>query len=105
MPKDEWARARAKDIARKGEPYKAVTSRDQARRDRARRWREKQRLQSPSTKLWFGKYRGQSISTIQLKDPAYLQWLSQQTVSDSNWRMQKLVAYLRSLPSKSNIAP
>lgn len=101
MPKDEWEAKRADDLAWKV----TVLDRKALKRIRATIYADKKRLQSPSTVLWFGKYRGHSISTIQLKDPAYLQWLSQQSVTDSNWQMQALVAYLRRLPSKSNIAP
>ena len=100
MPKDEWARARVKEASQKVAREDGLTSHARNRRDRAARWREKQRLQSPATRLWFGKYRGEIISTIQHKDPAYLQWLSHQSIADSDWRMQALVAYLRSLPSK-----
>jgi hypothetical protein len=91
MPKDTWAKERAKDAAWKV----TVLDRNAARRLRASTHAEIRRLQSPSTRLWFGKYRNRTIQVIQQKDPAYLQWLSHQNVSDSDWRMQALVAYLK----------
>jgi len=93
MPKDTWANARLNEAAWKV----TVLDRKTSRELRARNHFAIKRLQSPSTKLWFGKYRGQTVEAIQHKDPSYLQWLSKQNVSDSDWKLQTLVAYLKRL--------
>ena len=83
MPKDEWAKARAKDAAKK-------------RRPRSRGIRRYKRAfggpgaYSNSTVLWFGKYKEKAIRDIPL---SYIRWLS--VVQSGSQNVAKLAEWLR----------
>lgn len=106
MPKDAWAKARAKDTARRA-----------TRRDRSPQKRRRHIPQegpgdwNQNTVLWFGKHRNKPIKDVPRK---YLVWLSCQIWR--GWRMQNLRTWLRktylpatrpqdSSPGVDNIAP
>lgn len=101
MPRDDWKRARDKDVARR--LANQNTSRKKSKRTRAIRRKQnvvtKSRLQTPSTILWFGKYKKLTLQEVFQKDPSYLNWLAGLTPSDSNWRIKLLVDYLRTSPN------
>lgn len=101
MPKDHWAHEKARSAVRRAEADKRTT-RDQARCERAQDWEAsrptKDRLQSPSTRLWFGKYNGKTLRQVAERDHGYIDWLAGLTPAAGNWRMKILVAYLQTSP-------
>ena len=90
MPKDDWAKAKRKDAAKK-----AVADKPNKRKRHGRHGRRhaisKQRTNAcnPNTKLWFGKYKDQAIKDI---PRSYLSWLAQQ--SSQSWRIELVQTYL-----------
>jgi len=52
-----------------------------------------ERLSSPKTRLWFGKYSGKTVEQVAEIDIGYLRWLSIQR--HSVWRMTLLSSFLR----------
>jgi hypothetical protein len=94
VPRDEWAKARSRNIARKAERQKRTRRPRHAPHKRANgHWH-------PRAKLWFGKHKDQEIRQI---PRSYLAWLCDQTAN--SWRLQHLQAFLRSYlarPSSGN---
>ena len=88
MPRDEWKRANDKQAAQRR------TFRSKAKHKRALKHKqtevERARLQSPTTILWFGKYKKLTLREVFRKDPSYLEWLAGTT--PGGWRMKALVA-------------
>lgn len=94
MPRDDWAKARSRDAAKrssrgklhgwkpKAKHRKKILSIDRA----ASRW-------SPESKLWFGKFTNRPLRAVPLD---YLRWLACTRASeDKSWRMTALRVFLR----------
>ena len=68
MPRDDWAKARAKEAARKGRNGNSSRTVTNTKRKKSRKINRKKaqiladRLQSWDTKLWFGRYTGKKLS-------------------------------------------
>ena len=88
MPRDDWAKARAKDAAKRSKRPQPRKSRKRGSRKRGVRstngW-------NPNTVLWFGKHKGQPLCNI---PQDYLVWLANSN-SDRSWRISELQRYLR----------
>ena len=98
MPRDDWAKARAKDKARNSRGRRSVGRSRKRKQDRI----SQNRLQSPSTVLWFGVHKGKTLSTVAEIEPSYIQWLSGLTPDKTAWRLKHLVKYLRTSPRLAN---
>lgn len=96
MPKDEWANAKARDVAIKapggirGKPKK---------RKRGQHHKHKRTCAySMEMKIWFGKHKDKPLKDV----PApYLRWLTDQTPG-SSWQINSLCEYLRNRPTVGN---
>ncbi len=105
MPRDDWAKASRKERAKHGVKVglsKHLTGRNGRKADRSKARQKshtkaeilRKRLQSPTTKLWFGKFAGRQIQDI----PAdYLHWLATTFAEGRQFdqRMQLLVDGIR----------
>jgi len=83
MPKDEWAKAKAKDAAKKRRP------RSHGKR-RPKRSFKGLAAYSGSTVLWFGKHKNEAIRDVPL---GYIRWLA--SVPSESQNVAKLVKWLR----------
>lgn len=94
MPRDEWAKARANDIARKAGWRPGERKARKKSRKRGRRHRKpipKTDAWNQNTVLWFGKYNGQPLCEI---PQSYLSWIVAHP-THSSWRIAELCNYLR----------
>lgn len=89
MPRDDWARAKAKDAARRRVRPTKMSGKAKAASIR--------RLASPETKLWFGKHKGRKVREIP-RD--YLLWLLNTESDRKHWRMEALKGFLRGYVEK-----
>jgi uncharacterized protein (DUF3820 family) len=98
MPRDEWAKARAIDAAKRGKPSKLsrLGKKRQRSNTRAANHLEAKRLQSTSTKLWFGKHKGRTIQFLINNHPDYLRWLRELPPA-ADWRMKALLEFLKNI--------
>ena len=93
MPRDEWKREA--DRIKYGHHRQSVPR-------RRRKLKKKQlavatpRLQTLSTKLWFGKYKDMPIEEVREIDPDYLRWLVSSPPPKNAWRMKRLQEFLKS---------
>lgn len=89
MPKDDWKKAKDKQIAR----AEAHRLRQEKRRNSKAKQEPSQFTVSESTKLWFGKHKGKTIKTVIRTDRAYLKWLATSGPA-RNWKMDALKRYI-----------
>lgn len=101
MPRDDWVRARARDIARRAELRNNRSAVRSAYRSKGRKKARKHqdRLQSMATVLWFGKHKGCTVQEVLHDNPNYLTWLVAQPIKTNSWRLRILVPFLRKLLS------
>lgn len=110
MPRDDWAKARAYDIARKAERRNDRSAARSIARSKAAKKRHvmEKRVQSMSTRFWFGKYGpytdkqgkshpGQTIRQVTYDDFPYIQWLVRQPASEHSQRMTLFLQFLKGL--------
>jgi hypothetical protein len=104
MPRDDWARERAKDAAKR--LSKQNTSRKKSKHARAISHKKshvsQSRLQTPTTVLWFGKFKNRTLRDVFIQDPSYINWLAGLTPREDSWRLKLLVDYLRTSPKLAN---
>ena len=99
MPRDDWARARARDISRKAGRHNDRSARRSIARSKAAKKRHiaEQRLQSMSTRFWFGRHAGETVLQVALDDFPYIQWLVRQQSSTTSKQMTLLIQFLKGL--------
>jgi hypothetical protein len=98
MPRDDWAKARAKDAARKGRQGNTTRTRKNCKRKislKAERIKA-DRLQSWDAKLWFGKFAGKRLREC---PQWYLEFLSKLEPTTDN--MRHIVSFIQSEISKT----
>lgn len=97
MHRDDWAKARARDVARKAERRNDSSSQRSIRRNKAHRKQKTQesRLQSWSTVFWFGRHKGKTVSQVNAIDPSYIVFMANRPVPEKAWRMYFLVQFLK----------
>jgi len=97
MPRDDWAKARARNTARKAERRNDRSSQRSIRRNKAHRKQKTQesRLQSWSTVFWFGRHKGKTVSQVNAIDPSYIVFMANRPVPEKAWRMYLLVQFLK----------
>jgi len=91
MPKDDWAKATAKDRGRQAlRDGSALLTKKQVKGKGRKRRTKKTGAWSPNTVLWFGKHKDTAIKDVPLQ---YLNWLAKS--EHNNWRFVDLATYLR----------
>jgi hypothetical protein len=123
MPRDDWAKARARDISRKAERRNDRSTRRSIARSKAAKKRHvaEQRLQSMSTRFWFGRHGpytdeqgkshpGKTVRQVTYDDFPYIQWLVRQQSSTTSQQMTLFIKFLKGLrpphsPSTRATAP
>lgn len=93
MPRDDWAKARAKDAARRGRDGTSTRKRKNVKRSQSLRQTNitRDRLQSWGAKLWFGKFKGRRLRDC---PRWYLEFLA--TLKPTTDNMRFLVTFIQS---------
>lgn len=93
MPRDDWAKARAKDAARKGRQGVSTRKRKNVKRSQSLRQTQvmRDRLESWDARMWFGKFNGRKLRDCQRW---YLDFLT--TLEPTSERIRMIVSFLRS---------
>ena len=97
MPRDDWARARAKDVARRSTQKLNVRGKTKSARSNKRKKSHHtlDRLRQSTTKFWFGKHNGKTVAEVAKSDPDYIIWLSKQP--SNHWRMTTFINHLNDI--------
>jgi len=102
MPRDDWAKARAKDAAKRSSGHNNRSASRSVRRSKERKQAHvtTQRLQSYDTRLWFGKHKDKTVREVLSKDPGYIAFLCRSEPPTNAWRMKALVQFLKQIMSR-----
>lgn len=101
MPRDDWARARARDAVQRQERRHRNINRSTPKSCRTAKTKQgriaAERLQSMTTRFWFGRHNGKTVREVLDADPGYIHWLASRPAADGAWRMALLVQFLRTV--------
>lgn len=93
MPRDDWAKARAKDAAKRGKKKPQPRHKNQTRRPRHTQPRcHLTNAWSENSVLWFGIHKNTPVREVP-RD--YLKWLLNSDLSKKSWRIANLCNFLR----------
>jgi hypothetical protein len=97
MPRDDWAKFRAREVARKAERRNERSSLRSIERHKAHKKQKvaAARLQSWKTVFWFGRHKGKTVSEVNACDPSYIAFLAKKEYPESAWKMNMLVQFLK----------